>query len=400
MAIRGIFASHSGIVGDRVNTLSSRILRMDFGGSAPLLALSSGMKEERVMDTSYSWIEDSHISGNGAVSAAGQLIGDTTFTVVDAGIWTPNSILLVESTGEMIFITGIASNTSITVLRGFAGTTAAAIAANGTLQLIGTAFEEGGGKPTPVMQAGESYVNYVQIFKNGWSVTGTVKAISYLTGSKLAESKSQCAQFHAEDIERSFLWGRRSVTSRNNKELRTSNGLLAQVEDFGGLVQSAAYNSVGGAMSTAGIQDFMRIVFNRNAKGLPNERIAFTSTFVLNLVQQMVRKDTRYDLTIEDGEFGFKVVKLTFITNSLTLLTHPMMTENATWSKEMYVFHPGLISKRVLRDTWTQEFTIGSNTNNGVDADEGFIADEMGFQLKGAPLCGIMRNIQTAAASV
>jgi hypothetical protein len=400
MAIRGIFASHSGIVGDRVNTLSGRVLRLDFGGTAPLLALSSGMKEERVMDTSYSWIEDAHISGNGAVGAGGELIGATTLTVVDAGIWTPNSILLVEATGEMLFITAVVSNTSITVLRGFAGTTAAAIPANGTLQLIGTAFEEGGGKPTPVMQAGESYVNYVQIFKNGWSVTGTVKAIQFLTGSKLAESKSQCAQFHAEDIERSFLWGRRSVTSRNNKEMRTSNGILAQVEDYGGLVQSAAYNSVSGAMSTAGIQEFMRIVFNRNAKGLPNERVAFTSTFVLNLVQQMVRKDTRYDLTVSDGEFGFKVVTLTFITNSLKLMTHPMMTENATWSKELYVLHPGLISKRVLRDTWTQEFTIGQNTNNGVDADEGFIADEMGFQLKGAPLCGIMRNIQTAAASV
>lgn len=398
MAVRGLFASHSSIVGDRQNTLSGRILKLGWAGTLPLLAMSSGMKEEKVSDTNWSWIEDTHISGNGVVTAA-TASGLTTIPVADTGIWTKNSILLVENTGEYLFVTDIPSQTSLTVRRGHAGTTAAAIIQNATLQLIGTAFEEGGGKPEAVMTFGDSFTNIVQIFKQGWAITGTAKAVQYTTGSKLAESKSQATTYHAESLERSFMYGRKSIFKLNGKEVRTSHGIIPQIEEYGGIVESAAYGSVAGQMSTSGIQDFMRRIFDKNAKGLPNERIVLTSSMVLNIIQNMVRKDTRYDLTLGDKSFGLDVWKLSFVGNDLKLAVSPLMSENAYWSKEMYVLHPGLIKKKILRETWSQEFTAGSNTNNGIDADEGFIADEMGWELKGAPLHGIMRNIQTAVAS-
>lgn len=397
--IRGVFASHSSIVGDRASTMAAKVLKTEWGGSVPLLALSSGMKEEKVSDTSWSWIEDTHISGNSAAYGSSHNSSVTTINVVDTSIWTANSVLLVESSGEQLFVSAIPSSSTLTVIRGFAGTTPATIPADATIQLIGTAYEEGGGQPTAVMQTGESFLNNVQIFKNGWAITGTAAAVSYITGSKLAESKAQCTQYHAEAIERAFLWGRRAITSLNGKEMRLSNGLLAQIEDYGGLVESANYGATAGAMSMDGLQDFMRVIFQKAAKGLPNERIAYTSDFVLNLIQKMTRKDTHYELTVADTEYGFNVGTLNFLGNKLKLMTHPMMSENATWSKQMYVLHPGLISKRVLRSLWTQEFTKDKSTNNGVDADSGYVAQEIGFQLKGAELHGIMTNIQTAAAS-
>lgn len=398
MAVRGLFASHSSIVGDRQNTLSGRILKLGWAGTLPLLAMSSGMKEEKVSDTNWSWIEDTHISGNGVVTAA-VASGVTTIPVADTTIWTKNAILLVENTGEYIFVTDIPNAQSIVVRRGFAGTPAANIIQNATLQIIGTAFEEGGGKPEAVMTFGDTFTNVVQIFKQGWAITGTAKAIQYTTGNKMAESKSQAVSFHAENLERSFMYGRKSIMKINGKEMRTSHGIVPQIEEFGGIVESAAYGGVAGAMSTAGMQDFMRRIFDKNAKGLPNERITLTSSTILNLVQNMVRKDTRYDLTLSDKAFGLDVWKLSFVGNDLKLAVSPLMSENPYWSREMYVLHPGLIKKKVLRDTWNQEFTAGQNTNNGVDADEGFIADELGWELKGAPLHGIMRNLQTAVAS-
>lgn len=399
MAVRGVFASHSGIVGDRVNTLSSRILRLGWAGTLPLLALSSGMKEESVSDTGWSWVEDTHISGNG-VSPAGASNVATTIPVADTTIWTKNSILLVETTGEYVLITGIPSSTSIAVKRGIAGTTPATIGANATLQLIGTAFEEGGGKPEAVMTFGDSYTNVVQIFKQGWAITGTARAVKYALGDKLADSREQATQFHAENLERSFMWGRKFIgKGADNKELRMSQGVIPQIELFGGIVESANYGGNAGEMSLEGLQDFMRRIFDKNAKGLPNERITLTSSIVLNLIQNMIRKDTHYELTLSDKAFGLDVWTLNFVGNSLKLAVHPLMSENAYWRKELYVLHPGLIKKRVLRKTWTQEFTAGQNTNNGVDADEGFIADELGWELKGAPLHGIMRNLTKAVAS-
>lgn len=398
MTVRGVFASHSAIVGDRQNTLSSRILMKGFAGTAPLLALSSGMPEEKVADTNWSWIEDSHISGN-AVCTPGQLSTDTTIAVTDSNIWVPNSIIMVEATGEMMFVLTVPSSISITVRRAFAGTTAAAIPALGTLQLIGSAFEEGGGQPSPIQQNGQSFNNFVQIFKNGWAITGTAKAVQYLTGSKLAYSKEMAVGYHAEDIERSFFFGRKGVTAVNGKELRTSNGLVPQLQDYGGIVVSAAYASVGGQMSMAGLRDFMRQIFRKNVKGTPNERIAFTGMGVLFLIQTMAQKDTRYDMTVVETTFGFNITQLNFLGFKLNLLVHPLLSENAIWDKTLYVFHPALIKKKILRPTWSQAFTADNNTNAGVDADSGFIADEMGFELKGADLNGMMTNIQTAVAS-
>lgn len=398
MAVRGVFASHSSIVGDRQNTLSGRILKTGWAGTVPLLALSSGMKEESVSDTGWSWVEDTHISGNGVVTAA-TANNVTAIPVADTSIWTKNSVLLVETTGEHILITDIPSNNSITVRRGFAGTIASAIAQNATLQILGTAYEEGGGKPDSVMQFGDSFTNFVQIFKQGWSITGTAKAVKYQLGDKLADSKSQAMAFHAENIERAFFWGRKSITKSNNKEMRTSNGIIPQIEQFGGIVESAAYGGTAGAMALAGFKDFIRRIFDKNAKGYPNERITFTSSKVLNLVQDMVAYDTHYELTLSDKVYGLDVWTLNFLGNQLKFATHPLMSENAYWSKELYVLHPGLIKKRVLRQTWTEEFNAGKANNNGVDADEGYVADELGFELKGANLSGIMRNITTAVPS-
>lgn len=397
MAVRGVFMSNSGIVGERQNTLSGRVLMTHFAGTAPLLALSAGMAEERLTDTAWSWQEDQHISGN-TTSTATYASGITSIVVADANIWVPNSIVMVESTGEFLFVTAVSGNT-ITVVRGVAGTTAASIASGARLQLISSAYPEGGGKPAPVAQSGETYSNLAQIFKNGWAVSGTAKAIQYITGSKLARNKEMAMGYHVEDIERAMLWGKRAIQVINNEEYRMSNGLLAQIASYGGLVESAAYNSVAGNMSIAGLQTFMRKIFDKNVKGLPNERIAFTGSLVVELLQKMARLDTNMDITVQQTEIGLNLVSLSFMGNKLTLLTHPLMNENSLWSTQLYVFHPGLIKKKILRDSWVEEFGKSGSNNNGVDAEEGFVAYELGFHLGGARVQGYMTNISTAVAS-
>lgn len=397
MAVRGIFQSNQSIVGDRNTSLSGRVLMHGLAGTAPLLALSSGMPETPVRDTAWSWTEDQHISGNTTVPG-GALIGATSITVADSNLWVPQSVLLVEATGEHMLVTAVSGNV-VTVVRGIAGTAAAAISADGRIQSIGTAFKEGGGKPAPVTQMGESYSNLVQIFKNGWAITGTAKAVSYATGSKLAHNKETCFSYHAEDIERAFLFGKKGQQVINGDEYRFTNGVLNQVNLYGGLVVSAAYNSVAGNMSIAGMTNFMRRVFDRRVKGMPNERIVFTSTEVLEKMQHMARLDSTVNIDVNTTTYGFNIMKLSFMGYELSMMTHPLMVENPTWAQQMYVLHPGLIEKKVLRTTWTEEFSPEKENNNGVDATEGYIADEMGFHVGGARVMGIMTNIQNAVAS-
>lgn len=397
MAVRGVFMSNQSIPGDRNTSLSGRVLMHGLAGSAPLLALSSGMPEVPVSDTSWSWTEDQHISGN-TTNVGAQNSSATALTVADSNLWVPQSVLLVEATGEHMLVTAVSGN-SITVVRGIAGTTAASISDGARIQSIGTAFKEGGGKPAPVTQQGETYTNIVQIFKNGWAITGTAKAVKYALGSKLAHNKETCFAYHAEDIERAFLFGKKGQQVINGDEYRFSNGILNQISLYGGLVVSAAYGGTPGNMSIAGLTNFIRKVFDRRVKGLPNERIAFTSTSVVELMQHMARLDSTVEINVNTDTFGFNITTISFMGYQLKLMTHPLMVENPTWATQMYVFHPGLIEKRILRPTWTEEFGPAKENNNGVDADEGYIADEMGFHVAGARTMGMMTNISAAVAS-
>lgn len=398
MAIRGIFASHNGIVGDRQTDLSARVLMTMPGGTAPMLALSSGMKSAPAHDTAFSWIEDSWINGN-TDAAEGVNAAAVELDVDDSNIWTPQTIIMNEATGEYMLVTAISGNT-ITIIRGIGGTTAQDITDGDNLQSVGTGFPEGGGKPSPVTQRGESITNFVQIFKNGWAITGTAQHIKYLTGSQMAMNREQCLAYHAEDIERAFIWGRKDIRVIDNKQFRLSNGILNQVEQYGGLVEPAAYGGQSGEMSLFGLQNFFRRIFDVRVKGMPNERIGFAGSQVIELIQQMVIMDSTYNISVNETAYGIQVTNLNFFNGKFSLITHPMMVENALWNQEMYVFHPGLITKRVLRDSWSEEFSASKQNNNGIDATEGYIGIELGFEVKGAETMGIITGIDTAVESV
>lgn len=397
MSVRGIFASHNGIVGDRQNDLAARVLMTMPGGSAPMLALSSGMPSESTTDTAYSWIEDAHISGNSEVTVGGDAVA-VSITVEDSNLWVPNTILLNQDTGEHLFVSAVAGNV-ITIVRGLSGTTPDVITVGDKLQSIGTGYAEGSGKPSPVAQRGESRTNFVQIFKNGWAITGTAQAIGFVTGSQMAMNREQCFGYHVEDIERAFLWGRKDVRVLDNKQFRLSNGILAQIEAYGGIVESATDGVTPGNYSMKLLQNFMRRIFDIRVKGMPNERIAFCGSQVLEIIQNMVLLDSTYNIEKMETAYGITVTRIIGINGQLSLMSHPMMVENDLWNSELYVFHPGLIKRRILRDTWTEEFSAKKQNNNGTDATEGYIAIEKGFELQGAETMGILRNIQVAVES-
>jgi len=397
MAVRGIFTAHSSIVGDRVGDLASRVLMHMPQGTAPLLALSSGMPKRPAKDVSFSWIEDSHISG-AATASANALVGAATFTVSDSNLWVPNTVLLNTATDERMLVTNVSGNT-VTVLRGFGGTTAVAITAGDFLHNVGTAFAEASGKPTAVAQRGESRTNYVQIFKNGWSLSGTAKAVAFHSGSQLAINKQQAIAYHSEDIEKAFLLGTKGYMQIAGQTMYLSDGVYAQVQGYGGLVESAIVGGIAGQMNMTGLLDYLRRIFLVNVAGAPNERIGFTSSLMLQHINTMARMDTTYNVQQGDEKdtFGFVVTTIVGLNGKLKLLTHPMFDDLAL--DDVLVLHPQFIAKRELRDIEVHEFTTENDRNNGIDADDGFVLSQLGFEVGGTRTMGILRGITTPIAS-
>lgn len=394
MAIQGIFASHQGIVGERQTDFAATILRINPTGDTPLLGLTAGMPKESAADVAFTWFEDIHQAGRQTATGGGTT---TTVPLDDASFYTPNTVLLVEETGEHLFVVSITGNI-MTVIRGLGGSTITAITNGMHTQKIGNAFEEASSRPTAVTQQGAPRTNFMQIFRNGWAISGTAKAVKFLTGNKLAMNKENCSKYHAEDIERSFIWGRKTMTTLNSKQFRMTDGILTQIEQYGGDVRTA---NTGGAgqISRGAFEDWIQSVFTYNIKDQPNERLAFCGNMALKVINRMAWLDGDYQFKAEETTMGIKISKFVTPFGTLNLMTHAMMNENPVWSKEVYAIHPGAIKKRVLRDTFPENYDKHGNGVAGVDADEGAITSEMAIQCGAARVMGIYRNLTTAVAT-
>lgn len=400
MAIKGIFQSHQGIVGEKATDFAASILQYFPTGQAQFFAISAGIASEPAMETTFHWYEDAHISGRIAIVSGGT---GTSIVVADGSFYVPNQILLCEQTGEYMFVTAVVGNT-LTVVRGFAATSVVSVTNVMFLQLIGNAYEEASTKPTAVTQQGTPRSNLVQIFRNAWSISGTTKAIKFRTGDRLARSKRQCAQYHSEDMERIFLWGKKSVSTLNGKQFRTTDGLITQIEQFGGVVRTAASNSgagpVTGNLTLADLTDFVRVVYQTNVKGEPNERIVYNGDMVLAALNRMTILDSTYNIEYNETAVGIQVGSLKTAFGELKLMTHPLMSESPVWTNEMYVLHPGGLKRRPLRETFNDDYDKSGTRANGVDADEGIMTTEMGVQCAAARTMGIYRNIKNGAKSI
>lgn len=395
MAIQGIFASNQGMVGDRQGDFANGILTVNPTGTALLLMLSSGMQKEGAADVIFNWFEDVHISGRAAVVSGG-----TTTTVVadDASYYVPGTVLMVEETGERMFVTATSGN-SMTVIRGIGGSSIVSLTNVMHLQQIGNAHEEASGIPTAKSQQGHPRLNFVQIFRNSWAITGTAKVINFKTGNRAARNKAQCGQYHAEDMERAFLWGYKHMGSLNGNQIRMTDGVVKQIQDYGGKSLSAATGGVAGNLSMGDLSDWLQSIFSLNVKDQPNERIMIGGNGVLAVINKMSLLDSVYQITQGETKWGINVTTILTPFGTVKLMTHPLMNESPNWTKEAYVLHPGAIKRRILRDTFPENYDTNGNRIMGVDADQGLLTTEAGIQVGAAQTMGILSNVQKAVAT-
>lgn len=371
-AVQGVFMSDSGIVGDPRGDFAAALLQEVPTGTAPFFALSSGMPSRPATDTVIHWFEEQHLAGR---TTLGGNLGDTVgtaLTVVDTSQFVAGVIALIESTNEYVFISAVVSATVLTIVRGFGGSTASAAAITGDgFQRIGTAHEEGSAKPVAINNVGNPKFNYVELFRNTWNITGTAQAVEYYTGSKAAKTRRDASLLHAEDIERSMIWGRRTIGTQNNAPFRTMAGL--------DMLQTTNVTAAGATTNWSQLDSFFQTVFSKNIKGKPNERIAFCGNTALSVVNGIARIEGTVMIQPGQTEFGLNVNRWITPYGNVTLMTHPLMVENPVWTKDLRVFHPGAVEVRWLRRTFEDAYDQAGQ-RAGVDADFGVFTSELSME--------------------
>jgi hypothetical protein len=146
----------------------------------PLLDALGDPREEAT-STHHEWLEDELLPNKDAIndSTYTNPTSDTDFVVDHGSRFRVGDQIQVEGSEELMLVTAVNSNT-LTVVRGYAGTTAEALADNKVINILGNAALEGGDKPSDRFTTRTRRGNYTQIFTAAVEVSGTDVAASQL----------------------------------------------------------------------------------------------------------------------------------------------------------------------------------------------------------------------------
>lgn len=347
---------------ERPKSFREMILWMNPNGSAPLFALTSKAKTEKVNDPEFSWWEEVNNICRLNVTPAIASTSEETF-VVSSGAYQliVGDVLQIEPatqvaayTPEFIRVLSVASDTSFEASRGAAGTTAANVPNNAKLTRVGNAQSEAGRSVGANSTNPVKFRNYCQIFKTPAQVSKSDLEVEHRTGDPRKNEHKRKSFVHSEKLEQALFWGIPYETvdaSNDNKPLRFTGGLRNFI---------TSHRTVFTADPTEDqFLDALYPVFDYDAGGAGNERILFMGNKALNTLNKLVKNADTTFITY-NGEvtfFGMKLQKYTIPQGTLYLKSHPLMNVHPVYTSSIFCVNPSGIIYRPLgsRDTKLQK---------------------------------------------
>jgi hypothetical protein len=174
----------------------------------PLLdALGDPMRDAR--STHHEWLEDELLPNKDTVndSTFGDPASDTDFVVDNGNRFRVGDQIQIEGSEELMLVTAVSTNT-LTVVRGYAGTTPEDLADDQVVNILGNAALEGSDKPAARFTNRTRCSNYTQIFTATVEVSGTDMAASQLgLADELDYQKQERLRELIRDLENTVING-------------------------------------------------------------------------------------------------------------------------------------------------------------------------------------------------
>ena len=195
----------------------------------PLLdALGDPMREAR--STHHEWLEDELLPNKDAVNDGTYTdpSTDTDFVVDNGSRFRIGDQIQIAGSEELMLVTAINSNT-LTVVRGYAGTTAEDLADDQVINILGNAALEGADKPSARFTNRSRCGNYTQIFTATVEVSGTDMAASQLgLADELDFQKQERLRELIRDLENTVINGGQPASNPegSGSVRRSMNGIV------------------------------------------------------------------------------------------------------------------------------------------------------------------------------
>lgn len=382
-------------------SFSAMITRLVPNGGAPLFGLTAMLKEETAYQIEHGYFSKTMLFPS-AVTVGSTAIGDNVINVVSTVNILPGMIMRADTTNENILVTGVNSLTQVAVQRAIGTVTPAVIATTTSLWMVGNAYEESSLRPQSLVIIPERVTNYTQIFRNTWAVSETTRATALIAGdTAIAESRQDCAAFHASDIEKAFFFGQRFMGSRNNQPFHTMDGLINAITQR----SSSNITTLGATTNWTQLEAALDPCFNQvtDPKSV-GERLLFVGGVARRILHAVFRLNSTY--FIEDGQtsWGLQFDSFKIPRGRFTIIEHPLFNaygQSSTWAKmavavDLTTFNSAYM---VGRKTSSREFNLdGSVVDNGVDAVGGTLTSELTCLVKNPAADAVLYNFTAGVA--
>lgn len=381
-------------------SFSAMLTRLMPNGTAPLFALTSLLKEERAVGIEHGYYTKTMIFPfvqlNGAIADG----VTTTFTVDSTTDITVGDLLRADSTGEIVIVNTVPSTTQITVTRGVGTIAGAAIADNVQLYHIGNGFEQGSVRPSAVTLVATRYINYTQIFRNSWAVTKTLAALPLIAGDgQVAESKRDCATFHALAIEKALFFGQKFQGTRNSQPFQTMEGIIARIVSAAPSNVTTLGATTNWTQLEAALDPTLAVQTDATSG---NIRTMFVGGVARRVIHNIARLNSTYQITGVETSWGMQIDTIRTPRGTFEMIEHPIFNaygNTSTWAKMAVVVDLNAFAVAYLRKTEDLSYNAnGTPVDNGIDAQGGTLTTELTCLLKNPAAFGQLLNFTAAAA--
>lgn len=397
MAVAGLRGTGDWGPDERPKNFRELILWRNPNGMTPIFALTARIAKESTDDPEFSWWTEPNDIVRLQVEGA-LIAGDTTVVVdsVDPSAASPKlnwgvathlkegDLLMVEPAAdtavfapEIIRVVSVTNATTFVVVRGAAGTTAAAIADEGWLLLIGSSYAEGTRSPLSNSRNPIKYSNYTQIFKDTYELTGTAAETKIRTGDPVKNDKKRKTFDHARAIEMAILFGQKSETvGTNGKPQRTTDGIRKFIAAGNTTVFSAAYD-------LQDVLDAISPVFDFDTEA-GDSRIAFVGNGVLNALNFRMANSSgqtaiRINYDAKATAWGMNFTEVITPQGRILMKTHPLMNRHPLYRNSMLIMDFSALKWRPMRNRDTK---FKDNVqHNDEDTQKGLWMTEAGLEV-------------------
>lgn len=386
------------------------ILYLYPNGSAPLTAIMSMLKSEKVDDPEFYWWTKTLPAQRATITGiytdvlstgytTGGSAGDTLYVKMseaDAYQFKPgHQVLLrdadhydVDVNARVTAVTknGASSYLTVKLLEDDDNGATTNLSNADVCLIIGNINEEGATMPSAISYDPSKLYNYTQILRTSLSITRTARKTRLRTGDAYREMKREALELHSIEMEKALIFGVKSEnTGDGGYPIRTMDGIIpiikanasANVNNF---ALNASYSGKAW-MDDGGGEDWLDAYLEVLFRYGSTERLCLCGSGTLQAINRLAKAGSHLQLTPQTKAYGIQVVEWITPFGTVYFKTHPIFSQEATLRNSGLFLDTGKLKYRYIDDTafygegQAKQAAPGTNVSRKDGTDEEWLTE-------------------------